>query len=451
MDRRNNQAFFSICPLYAIVTFFYGNWFSGVSTVEDNRGISNGTLSDFVAIAVIGALLALPLVPLCLEKLGSRMSSFLSLALLGVSFIILGINSNDYVFAFGYIVYGFATIFVYAATVEQGALLEKSVSQLWMGWFSAYSGLGGVIGGLFGGYLLEYTTLSVWEEMLIATIGLIIIFSICYPWLYNQEEEILILKQETRIMNNTQIHTSSTAITYSETQPLVTEGNLNYSTKDQMSNSIGSSFKNEKKIIVERDYWNLINLIFIASLSFFIECSIGDWGGIFLKDHWSCGTLLGIMGFVAEKSMIILAGLTCDHISTFYLNRQILLFVSFALILIGLIFVVVAYTIEVTNGSLAMAIVGFGIIGAGLGWMIPIWYSIAGQGINGFSVGETLAWTMTIANIGCLIEPVILGNISDGFGSLAYSYGFDILLTVLIIPCAYFIPPRYFQVKGVEP
>jgi MFS family permease len=185
-------------------------------------------------------------------------------------------------------------------------------------------------------------------------------------------------------------------------------------------------------------------------MTFFVEGSIGDWGAIYLEDHWEVGSLLGITGYLVEKVSMICAGLVCDMISTSYLDRLSLLIIGIILSIVGFGIAAIAYSLEVSMWSYSIVIIGFGIVGIGTGFLNAIWYSMAGKGIDGFTESETSAYAMTIAMIMYLLCPVILGNISDWLGSLQYSFCFNIILLIIGIPCAYNLPFKYYMTNTVQ-
>jgi MFS family permease len=171
---RDTAGVISIAFLYFIGTFYYGNWFASIPVIETNRGISNGRLGDYISIAVIGAILAMWLVPIIHNLIGSAVTTFLSIIFLAIAFCVIGIIGSDYIFGIGFVLYGFAINIMYASNNKQSGLLEKSTSRLSTGIFVASQSAGGILGGIIGGCIFDYTSLSVFYEMIIVSIVMII-------------------------------------------------------------------------------------------------------------------------------------------------------------------------------------------------------------------------------------------------------------------------------------
>lgn len=470
MEGRDLQAFIRIVPLYFLQSFFFGVWFSAIPLIEENRGISNSTLGDYLSIAVIGAILAMPLAPYMHDYLGSRITDMLGFFIVGAALIVLS-NSTipDAGFGFGMVMYGFAIILIFSSTFAQAAVLEKATHQLWMGVFSASAGLGGMVGAIAGGYGMEYTELEVWEVVSLLICAMYITLLVLYPYLYTYEEERKLMAKDVARREkaggglfekllcswaeswqfvcfgaaNLVDVDGAVAESEQETEPILT--------REQLSSSASSTQQLERQESEhsadenDRDWSSMAILCLIAGLSFFVEGSIGDWGGVYLERRWDCGALIGVMGYIVEKAAIVLGGLFSDYLSTHVISRYWLLQLSIVMTSLGFFVAGIANEFPATNGSLALAIFGFGVAGGGLGLLVPTWYSISGRGIRGFSVSETGAIVMTFANTCWLIEPLGMGNLADATGSLAYAFHFEAALTLLIIAPAALLPRHYYK------
>jgi hypothetical protein len=306
-----------------------------------------------------------------------------------------------------------------------------------MGYFLSAAAIGGVGGGFIGGVIFATSNLTVVEEMAIFSSFMIILLLICYPYLYTLEEEQTVTKtyDENQLTNQPQQQ-----LEHQQEQNTIED-------EENISEEKEQSPKASEVVIESRDWLGICMLSFIAGISFFVEGSVGDWGGIYLEDHWHASPLLSITGYIAERLTMLFACLICDTLCTYYIHRLYLLLIGCLLTIIGFIMTVIAYDLPVGPGSLTMVILGFCLVGIGCGWIYPIWYSLAGRGIRGFTVAETCTYVTTFAMLLYFVDPLILGNISDAFGSLQYSFGFNVILTFLAIPCALCIPAEYFEIS----
>lgn len=498
---RDTQAFYAIAPLYAISSIYYGNWFSAISYIEDKRGISDSTLGDYLSLATIGAVACMITAPRVLDTIGSNFSITIGYIIIGIGMILLAVNSTDILFIFGMITYGYGTILVYSSMVAQGAVLEKSASQLWMGLFTASSCIGGVSGGLIGGIWLQYTSLAIWEEMLIVSVVLctsMILGSL--PWLYTKEEESAVWRKN---------HDSDRMITtdhFSDegilappqdalsSNPCVALGCtkmcnllccLAENNQDGRREAIDDRLQRQERVPILKvsmqsaleekggglnqvesaygthqqtthsthamenyppDWLGLVALCCITSLSYFVEGSIGDWGSIYIQHHWTeTGYVIGILPYLLEKICMFIASIYCDYICTHLLSRYLVFQASIVLTMVGFTMSIVGYILPATTTALVFTICGFGVAGFGLGLTVPIWYSISGRGIRGFRVSQSVSWTMTAAMCGYLVEPLMVGNVSTASGSLSYSFLMEVGLLGLTMIMGFLLPRHYFE------
>jgi hypothetical protein len=107
-----------------------------------------------------------------------------------------------------------------------------------------------------------------------------------------------------------------------------------------------------------------------------------------------------------------------------------------------------AFFLPVDSTSFYVAIAGFGVTGFGMGWNIPLWFSLSGHGLRGFSVIETSAIVMTASNKFYFLGPMLLGKIATACGNTAYVFGVEIVLTVWMAVCAYYLPRHYFELNN---
>lgn len=471
LEGRDFEAFLRIVPLYCLQSFFFGVWFAAIPSIETNRGISVSILGDYLSIAVIGALLAMPVAPYLVDYLGSRNTDMIGFFVVGCALIILSITAvSDAGFGFGMVMYGFAIILIFSSTFAQAAVLEKSTHQLWMGVFSAAAGFGGMVGAICGGYGLEYTTMEVWEVVALLILAMFVTLAVLYPYLYSYEEECKVMKKDVDrrakagggLFEKLLCSWAESwefgctgeadllgpdgfrAETEAETEPILSSS-LNNDAIQSDTQLEPTLQRSESEPEHDRDWSSMVILCVIAGLSFFVEGSIGDWGGIYTQDRWDCGSLIGVMGYIVEKFAIVLGGAFSDYLSTHIISRFWLLQISIVLTSLGFFLAGIAKEMPINNTSLAMVIIGFGVAGGGLGLLIPTWYSISGKGIKGFSVSETGAIVMTIANTCWLIEPLGMGNLADATGSLAYAFHFEALLVLFILIPVWLLPRHYYK------
>lgn len=425
LSNRNFLAFVGLAVLYYLFIFSFGNWWSSIAEVENDRKISDGTLGDFYSVAVVGVVIAMPAAPYLQNAFGSRIMVVVGFALRAMCFIIFCATSSSDLFAVFMVIYGFSTVVTDAALVTQGGLLEKATANRWMGVFNACAGIGGITGGLIDGALLEYASLSVGTTISILSAGILVTTLAIISFMYSYDEEITLLvneKDASAVEDNLLVaiwygnweRFSRKHVTHNESSPI-----LQAQQEDE-----GKSEPTSRTETIELDWPGLLLLSAIASMAFFCMNAVGDWSAIYFEENWSIsGAETEILGVVFEYIAVLLAAYNCDYLRTQIWNTHGMLVLGLFLASIGFgIVAIVPWIFGATTLGLVIATIGFSLSGAGIGFTMPIFFSLTGNGVLGFSLSETSAVVFTTANILGFLEPTIMGNIANATGSLTSSF-----------------------------
>ncbi|ATZ63144.1 hypothetical protein BSR55_07210 [Acinetobacter bereziniae] len=150
----------------------------------------------------------------------------------------------------------------------------------------------------------------------------------------------------------------------------------------------------------------LLYLAFLTFLALFIERTLIDWSSLYLTDVSNVSTNIAALGFAGFSLAMALTRLTGDFFINKFGESKVLIASGLAGIL-GLLLAII-YPAPVSS------ILGFLLVGIGLGNMIPIFYSRAGRVFAdspavGYALNGTLGYT------GFLIAPIVIGSISTDY------------------------------------
>jgi MFS family permease len=124
------------------------------------------------------------------------------------------------------------------------------------------------------------------------------------------------------------------------------------------------------------DYWNLILLCSLGGLAYTGEGSVGDWSTVYLVINLKSSPLIGVLGFAMFQVITAIARYCSDYIVE-HVDRKILMQIAGCLAGLGLVISAIAPSLP-EPAVIPIAIVGFGICGAGLSVVAPIVIHYAG-------------------------------------------------------------------------
>jgi MFS family permease len=144
-----------------------------------------------------------------------------------------------------------------------------------------------------------------------------------------------------------------------------------------MTHSPASSIPEMEEQKADRaDYWNLILLCSLGGLAYTGEGSVGDWSTVYLVINLKSSPLIGVLGFAMFQIITAIARYCSDYIVE-HVDRKILMQIAGCLAGLGLVISAIAPSLP-EPAVIPIAIVGFGICGAGLSVVAPIVIHYAG-------------------------------------------------------------------------
>ncbi|MBO9536176.1 MFS transporter [Herbaspirillum sp.] len=167
---------------------------------------------------------------------------------------------------------------------------------------------------------------------------------------------------------------------------------------------------------------HLVVLGVIGFCGAIVEGSIADWSGIYMKDHIRASDGGAPLAYAAFAGMMLVMRMVGDRLKQRYNARRV--------VAAGTLAAAFGMGIAVLAESMAPAILGFAIAGAGVAAVFPFVFSAAGRH------GSTaLAAVATLGYSGSLIGPPAVGFLAHGWG-LPAALAFIGVLCLSIAVCS---------------
>lgn len=162
----------------------------------------------------------------------------------------------------------------------------------------------------------------------------------------------------------------------------------------------------------------LLGLAVVAFCVVMSEGAVADWSTIYLGDEVGAGARAAGWGLAAFSLLMALGRLTGDR-----LNAR---FGPVALVRLGGVAAALGMGLALAAPGVGVALVGFGLIGAGLSVVFPLALSAAGR-TTAMPAGRALAAVATSGYVGFMIGPPVIGFGAEAVG-LRGSLGVVVLL-----------------------
>ena len=400
---RIRNARIAVCYSFFSLGFEMGVWAAILPNVKEDHDLNNSTLGGILVAAVFGALLALPIATVVLEKYGSRVSLITASVISALLFPLVGLKSHVAVFIVGVFLLGFGAGWADISMNAQAVLCEKVIGRSIMGLFHSLFAVGGLSGALFAGGMLNAGANS-FQVTALNSLFILLPDLVFVWWLLSKEEQkfiednLLILREEYNLYQQplladrnslfspekeNSIHPHSVDIIFtshsvekdvdnaSESKPL--EASPSTISRSPLWNTIPieelrdneiEEDKNSKNVI-PINYYMLYCISALCFLSYFGQGSIGDWSAIYFTDDLNASALESTYGYVGFELCVAIGTFFSDwFVNTF--GRKWLLIWSGLLAGLGLLLVVLALAAHDHTLSLSIAILGFSISGFGL-------------------------------------------------------------------------------------
>jgi MFS family permease len=325
------------------------NWIARIPDVKLRLGLSDQLLGVVLFFAAIGALLAQPAVGWLIGRVGSRRMTTIMVMAFCLSVILPGLANSAPTLMAALFVLGACNGGLDVAMNAQAALVEGRYGRPIMTSFHGLWSIGGLLGAALGGLLAARAVAMPFHLVGVAVVA--------------------------------------TAVALPATRWLLA---------DSGTHAAGPSFALPPRA--------LLLLGFIAFGVLMCEGAIADWSAVYLRE--SLGTAPGVAAIgYAVFSLLMAAGrMTGDGLA--------LRLGPAAVLRGGGVLVALGITLAVASDVPALAIVGFGLIGAGLACSFPLLLSAAAR-TPGVAASTAIAAIATAGYTGFLVGPPLLGTVSE--------------------------------------
>lgn len=349
------KARFSIGILFFICGLNFATWATRIPDFKAFLHLSDAQLGTVLMGLPIGSLVSLPIAGWLLTKYASKWISLMAIAMYLVVIPALSLAASAYSLFIGLFFFGMSGDIMNIAMNTQVVSLETKMNKIIMSSFHAVFSIGLMAGAFLGGYLEKEHYSPFQHFSFIACLNMALV-----PFIF---------------------------------------GNLLTDKPVQDKSKPASSILNLGPY--------LIVLSLIAFCGMLCEGAMADWISLYFKEFSPNSTFPITIGFSSFAAAMVIGRFFGDTISIKY-------GISTILVLNGLL-LSIGMLITLLVPSIYFKIGGCFIIGLGISTIVPLVYSQAGNQKE-IMPSIAIAGVSTIAYIGFLLGPVIIGYLSDFVG-----------------------------------
>ena len=349
------KARFSIGILFFICGLNFATWATRIPDFKSFLSLSDAQLGTVLMGLPIGSLVSLPIAGWLLTKYASRWICIMAIVLYVIVIPSLSLLSSPITLFIGLFFFGMAGDIMNIAMNTQVVSLEAKMNKIIMSSFHAVFSIGLMAGAFLGG-ILEKEHFTTTEHFSLVALSNILLIPFSFPNLLTDK-------------------------------PVQDES------------------KPKSSILNLGPY--LIILSFIAFCGMLCEGAMADWISLYFKEYSPDSPFPITIGFSFFAAAMVLGRFVGDKISLKYGVSNILIVNG---ILIGL-----GMLLTLLFSSIYLKIGGCFLTGIGISTIVPLIYSQAGNQKE-IMPSIAIAGVSTIAYVGFLLGPVIIGYLSDFVG-----------------------------------
>jgi MFS family permease len=347
------------------------NWFARIPDVKQQLGLSEGTFSLALLCMAIGALVAQPAAGYLIGRVGSRVVTSVMALLFCAAVILPGLAGSLPLLMAALFFVGASNGGLDVAMNAQAAIVERQYGRSIMNSFHALWSVGGLIGAALGGLAVSNGVTVTPHFMVAAVMGAVVML---------------------------------VAI-----RGLVPDG--------PVEGSHDPHFALPSRA--------LLPMGIVALCALICEGAIGDWGAIYLREGLGSPAAVAAIGYSVFALMMAGGRFAGDWLTTRFGSGHI--------VRGGGALVVAGISLVLIGGAPWVAIVGYGLVGAGVSCIFPLILSAAAR-TPGVAPGTGIAAMATAGYTGFLLGPPLIGFLAEAVslrGALGVLALFGVLIVVL--------------------
>ncbi len=346
--------------MFFVHGFLFASWTAHIPQLKDHLGLSDGRLGLALLGAPIGSVLALAVAGRILSRVGSGPTVRLALFGYCVSGPFIGLTGSFGTFFIAFLLWGFFQGMLDVSMNTQAIAVERFSGRVLMPGFHGSWSSGGLAGAVIGAAAVGLGV-SLSEQLLVLSVPCLLFVG----WL------------TTRMIPDQRVG-------------------------DDPESSIGS--REERHVVLQRE---LIVLGGIAFADMLCESAAADWAAVYLHNSLHTTPLVAGMGFAIYALAMLAVRLSGNRLFTRFAAHRLL----------PLLAVMATFGFA---GGLVIArpvsvLVGFALLGAGLGSVVPMILRAAGAtgAVKKVNTGRAVASVAGCGWAGYVVGPVVIGAIAS--------------------------------------
>lgn len=350
------QARLAISVLFLLCGLNFASWATRIPDFKEFLSLSDAELGSILMGLPIGSMVSLPLAGWLIARYNSKIICLLAIVLYILILPALTFISSSLFLFVGLFSFGMAGDILNISMNTQVVSLEKLTNKKIMSSFHAIFSIGLMLGSLLGGYLLKWNVTLNQHFYMIALCNLISIIGVYRYLLIDSKNE------------------------------------------EQENNMVEPKFKLNNYLLV---------LSFVAFCGMLCEGAMADWISLYFKLLPNLDGYPFTIGFSSFAFSMVIGRLIGDWAAKHLSIRNILM-MNGLLIALGM-------SMTVFFTQVHLLILGCFITGLGISTIVPMIYSQAGN-TKDTSPAMAIAAVSTIAYVGFMLGPVVIGFLSEYYG-----------------------------------
>ncbi|TBH73729.1 MFS transporter [Aquirufa nivalisilvae] len=350
------QARLAISVLFLLCGLNFASWATRIPDFKEFLSLSDAELGSILMGLPIGSMVSLPLAGWLIARYNSKIICLLAIVLYILILPALTFISSSLFLFVGLFSFGMAGDILNISMNTQVVSLEKLTNKKTMSSFHAIFSIGLMLGSLLGGYLVKLDVTLNQHFYMIALCNLISIIGVYRYLLIDSKNE------------------------------------------EQENNMVEPKFKLNNYLLI---------LSFVAFCGMLCEGAMADWISLYFKLLPNLDGYPFTIGFSSFAFSMVIGRLIGDWAAKHLSIRNILM-MNGLLIALGM-------SITVFFTQVPLLILGCFITGLGISTIVPMIYSQAGN-TKDTSPAMAIAAVSTIAYVGFMLGPVVIGFLSEYYG-----------------------------------
>ncbi|MHC5797489.1 MFS transporter [Lacisediminihabitans sp. FW035] len=370
------KARFAVSALFLLNGAAFANIVPRYPDIKDALDLSNGEFGIAVAAYPLGALIAGTLGGAAIRRWHSGRIGPVAVLLLSLNLVLIGAAPVWWLFAVGLCIAGALDSIADIANNAHGLRVERLYGTSILNSMHGLWSVGAVIGGVMGALAAGAGVPLVWHFSAAAVVFIVLAL----------------------LVSRWMLPGADLAESVGADVPPATRGRLGYAPV-------------------------LISLGLIAAAANMMEDVTSTWSAVYLRDSLGTGAVVAGFGFIALQAAQTVGRFAGDGLVTRFGDR--------AVARVGASLALVGMTLALVFATPVTTIVAFGMVGAGVGTLIPGAIRTA-EGLPGLPPGTGLTWVSTTIRIGLFVSPPLVGFVAD-LTSLRVALAIMPILAVVIL------------------